>query len=58
MSSEHDNKFFIDKGQFGRFEVLEKLQEYFKNKIIQDGYLRVDNITFVHTTFEVLNGKP
>ncbi len=57
-SSESDNKFMIDKRQFNRFEVLEKLQNYFSDKTIDGGYLKVDNITFVHTTFEVLNGKP
>lgn len=57
-SFEFENKFQIDKQQFPRLEVLSKLQDYFKDKIIDGGYLKVDGITFVLTTFEVLKGKP
>ena len=41
-----------------RFEVLGKLQNYFNGVGVEDGYVKVGSITFVHTTFEVCNGAP
>lgn len=52
------NKFYIDKRHFERFEVISKLQEYFRDKVIDGGYLSVDSVTFVFTIFEVKIGKP
>lgn len=57
-SYESDGKFAISKQQMERFEVLEKLQNYFKGVKVQDGYVKVDSLTFVHTTFEICNGVP
>ena len=51
-------KFLINKQQFERFEVIGMLQEYFADKFIEGGYLLVDSITFVFTSFEILEGKP
>jgi len=53
-----DGKFYIDKRKFERLLVIDMLQEYFLNRVIKDGYLKVDSITMVFTTFEVLEGKP
>ncbi len=57
-SSEFENKFMINKRQFSRHEVIDKLQNYFLDKTIGGRYLKVDIITFLHTTFEVISGKP
>ena len=45
--------FFIDKKHFERYEVLQKLKEYFADKVIDGGWCRVDNITFVWTQFHI-----
>jgi len=51
-------KFFIYKRKFERLLVIDMLQEYFSNRVINNGYLKVGSITMVFTTFEVLEGKP
>jgi hypothetical protein len=51
-------KFNIDKRKFERGDVIEKLQNYFSDKVIDGGYLKVGNITFVFTDFEVCEGHP
>ena len=51
-------KFAIDKRKFERLLVIDMLQEYFKDKVIKGGYLIVDSITLIHTTFEVKDGHP
>lgn len=43
--------FYINKKHFERYEVLQKLSEYFADKVIDGGRCRVDNITFVWTQF-------
>lgn len=43
--------FCIDKKHFERYEVLQKLNEYFADKVIDGGWCRVANITFVFTQF-------
>ena len=48
----------IDKRVFERFQILSMLQDYFSDKVIIGGYLIVDSITFIFTTFEVKYGKP
>tara|TARA_R110002012_G_scaffold321091_1_gene547354 strand:- start:419 stop:670 length:252 start_codon:yes stop_codon:yes gene_type:complete len=55
---ETNGKFGITKKQMTRGEVLEKLQNYFNGVGVKDGYVSVDSITFVHTTFEICNGHP
>ncbi len=57
-SNEADGKFFICKQCFERYVVINMLQEYFQDKVIDGGYLEVGSITFVHTSFEVLAGTP
>ena len=52
-STESEGKFMIDKRVFERFQILSMLQDYFSDKVIIGGYLIVDSITFVFTTFEV-----
>lgn len=51
--------FCIDKKHFERYEVLQKLNKYFADKVIDGGSCRVDNITFVWTLFhiELVNKK-
>ena len=51
-------KFNIDKRKFERLEVIDMLQTYFSTRCVKDGYLKVDSITFVFTTFEVIEGTP
>jgi hypothetical protein len=53
-----NNEFLIDKRSFERFQVIEMLQEYFKDKMIDGGYLSLDPMTFIHTKFKVCEGKP
>ena len=54
-----ENKFYIDKQDLEREEVLSKLQSYFSNGItIKGGYISVSSITFVFTFFEIKEGKP
>lgn len=55
---ESDGKFYIQKKQFDRFSVIDKLQNYFSDKFIDGGYCSVGNITMVFTTFEILEGVP
>ena len=47
--------FMVNKQYLERFEVLDKLQEFFADKVIDGGQCRVDNITFVFTYFFVEN---
>lgn len=46
-----DATFMIDKRYMERFEVIDKLREFFADKFIDGGQCRVDNITFVFTAF-------
>ena len=57
-TSENNGKFYISKQQMERFDVLLKLKTYFRGVFVKDGYVSVGPLTFVHTTFEVRNGKP
>ena len=41
--------FLIDKQKFKRYEVIEKLQEYFADKVIDGGGCWISPITFVFT---------
>ena len=52
-------KFNISKKQMERHDVINKLQEYFSDgTTIKNGYLKVGSITFVHTDFDIVVGKP
>lgn len=50
--------FFIDKNVTERGEVIEKLQGYFEEKVIEGGYCALSPITLVWTSFELKKGKP
>ena len=43
----------ISKLEYEREEVIEKLTDYFKDKVIDKGACTVDNITFLYTKFEI-----
>ena len=45
--------FFFDKRQYMRDEVIERLVNYFNNKIITNGQCRIDNMTLVWTTVHI-----
>ena len=51
-------KFLIDKRKFERLQVIDMLQNYFSDKVIDGGYVEISPITFVHTEFEIKNGHP
>lgn len=42
--------FFFDKNQYWRDEVINRLAEYFSDKVIDGGQCRIDSITLVWTT--------
>lgn len=49
-----DKTFMIIKTEFDRFEVIKKLQDYFKDKMLPAGWeCAIDNITLLWTTFEL-----
>lgn len=43
--------FMVDKQYMERFEVIDKLQGFFADKVIDGCQCRIDNITFVFTAF-------
>lgn len=45
--------FFIDKRDCEQYEVMAKLKEYFKDKTIEGGQCRVENITLLWTIFHI-----
>lgn len=47
--------FMINKQYMERFEVIDKLQSFFADKVIDDGQCRVNSITFVFTAFFIEN---
>ena len=52
-SMQKDNWFMIIKTEFERYEVISKLQEYFKDKELPIGWSCViDSITLLWTKFE------
>jgi len=57
-SFQSGEKFYINKKHLERHEVIEKLQDYFADKVVEGGYVEVDPITFVFTTFEIKQGQP
>ena len=55
-SVKDDNaSFLIDKREFERFEVIDKLQEFFADKSIIDGQCRIDSLTFLYTSVKIEN---
>lgn len=56
MVSEKENgdaTFMVNKQYMERFEVIDRLQDFFYGKSIEGGQVRVGNITFVYTIFYV-----
>lgn len=52
-SMQKDNWFMIIKTEFERYEVISKLQEYFKDKVLPAGWgCFIDGITLLWTKFE------
>ena len=52
--NEENGSFFIDKREFEREEVLEKLLTYFESKVLEDGYkCEVFPMTLVFTSFQI-----
>ena len=51
--AEHDYgaTFMIDKRYLERYEVIERLQNFFTNKVIDGGQCRIDSITLLYTSF-------
>ena len=49
--------FFIDKREYTRPSVIEKLQAYFTDKTIIDGQCRLEGITLLWTTFHIEDRK-
>lgn len=45
--------FFFDKRQYMRDEVIERLVNYFNDKVITDGQCRIDAMTLVWTTVHI-----
>jgi len=57
LKDNSDATFMVDKRYMERFEVIDKLQEFFTDKFIDGGQCRVDNITFVWTAFYIEDRK-
>lgn len=55
MVSEKDGKttFMVNKMYLERYDVIDKLQDFFADKYIEDGQCRIENITFVYTIFHI-----
>lgn len=51
--AEHDYgaTFMIDKRYLERYEVIERLQNFFADKVIDGGQCRIDSITLLYTSF-------
>ena len=43
--------FMVNKQYMERFEVIDKLKDFFADKVINEGQCRIENITFVYTIF-------
>ena len=48
-------EFFFDKQQYERYQVIEKLSEYFKDKNIIEGRCRIAGMTLVWTQVSIEN---
>ena len=58
VSFQSEGKFYINKRHLERYEVIGILQDYFADKVIEGGYVEVDPITLIYTTFEIKQGQP
>lgn len=43
--------FMVNKQYLERFEVIERLRDYFEDKYIDSGQCRIESLTFVYTVF-------
>ena len=43
--------FMVNKQYMERFEVIDRLQDFFADKVVNEGQCRIENITFVYTIF-------
>ena len=50
-----EGDFGISKTHFSRLDVLDMLNNYFNGVSVENGYVKVDPITLVHTTFKVID---
>lgn len=58
LSKRNGNCFLIDKREYERFEVIEKLMDYFSSRSLDNGQgCKVSNITLLYTTFEIVKAK-
>lgn len=57
-SFEVENKFMIHKQSFEMCKVIEMLQDYFKDKYIDGGYITIRPICLLFTSFEIKTGNP
>ena len=48
---ENRTTFMVNKQYMERFEVIDKLKDFFADKVINEGQCRIENITFVYTIF-------
>ena len=52
--NEENGSFFINKEEFERDEVLEKLSTYFESKVLENGYkCEVSSMTLIFTAFQI-----
>jgi len=49
--------FMLDKRKYERYEIIDKLSNYFNGVSIIDGQCRIDNITFVFTNVYIEERK-
>lgn len=45
--------FMIDKREYERFDIIDKLQSYFKNRYLDGGQCRIEPITLLWTVFYI-----
>lgn len=50
-----NSSFLIDKREFNRFEVIDKLKEFFADKNIIDGQCRIGSLTILYTSVMIEN---
>lgn len=49
--------FMLDKRKYERYEIIEKLRDYFNGVSIIDGQCRIDSLTFVFTNVYIEERK-
>lgn len=45
--------FMVNKMYMERYEVITKLQQFFEDKVVENGQVRLESTTFVFTVFHV-----